>query len=177
MAVDKLVDSTQLDSDLTSVANAIRTKGGTSANLAFPAGFVEAIGAIATGAEYVSGTFTAPESGSSATLSFGKTFSKYMLFVEMTDDSKIALLASGQSSAKMYAFDAMYQIPTIDNGHPDPCIMSYRVVPTTGVKSYSASTIIEMTGSSFTITNNTIGSGANVFYRGYSYKYYVVEIK
>ena len=43
MAVDKLVDSSQLDSDLTSVANAIRTKGGTSASLAFPSGFVSAI--------------------------------------------------------------------------------------------------------------------------------------
>lgn len=49
MAVDKLVDSTQLDTDLTSVANAIRTKGGTSAQLAFPAGFVSAIDAIPTG--------------------------------------------------------------------------------------------------------------------------------
>lgn len=49
MAVDKLVDSTQLDSDLTSVANAIRTKGGTSAQLAFPAGFVSAVQAIPTG--------------------------------------------------------------------------------------------------------------------------------
>lgn len=49
MAVDKLVDSTQLDSDLTSVANAIRTKGGTSAQLAFPSGFVSAIDAIPTG--------------------------------------------------------------------------------------------------------------------------------
>lgn len=49
MAVDKLVDSTQLDADLTSVANAIRTKGGTSADLAFPAGFVSAIDAIPTG--------------------------------------------------------------------------------------------------------------------------------
>lgn len=49
MAVDKLVDSTQLDSDLTSVANAIRTKGGTSAQLAFPSGFVTAIGNIPTG--------------------------------------------------------------------------------------------------------------------------------
>lgn len=49
MAVDKLVDSTQLDADLTSVANAIRTKGGTSAALAFPAGFVDAIDAIETG--------------------------------------------------------------------------------------------------------------------------------
>ena len=49
MAVDKLVDSTQLDADLTSVANAIRTKGGTSAQLAFPAGFVSAVQAIPTG--------------------------------------------------------------------------------------------------------------------------------
>lgn len=49
MAVDKLVDSTQLDADLTSVANAIRTKGGTSASLAFPSGFVSAVEAIETG--------------------------------------------------------------------------------------------------------------------------------
>lgn len=49
MAVDKLVDSTQLDADLTAVANAIRTKGGTSAQLAFPAGFVSAVNAIPTG--------------------------------------------------------------------------------------------------------------------------------
>jgi hypothetical protein len=49
MAVDKLVDSTQLDSDLTSVADAIRTKGGTNGSLAFPAGFVSAIEDIETG--------------------------------------------------------------------------------------------------------------------------------
>lgn len=35
--------------DLTSVANAIRTKGGTSAQLAFPQGFVDAVDAIETG--------------------------------------------------------------------------------------------------------------------------------
>ena len=49
MALDKLVDSAQLDSDLASVANAIRTKGGTSAPLTFPQGFVDAVGAIETG--------------------------------------------------------------------------------------------------------------------------------
>lgn len=63
MAVDKLVDSTQLDADLTSVANAIRTKGGTSASLTFPQGFVSAIDAIPTGggggnATIETGTFT-----------------------------------------------------------------------------------------------------------------------
>lgn len=35
--------------DLTSIANAIRTKGGTSAQLAFPQGFADAIAAIPTG--------------------------------------------------------------------------------------------------------------------------------
>ena len=49
MAVGKLGDSTQLDADLTSVANAIRTKGGTSASLAFPADFLTAIAAIPSG--------------------------------------------------------------------------------------------------------------------------------
>ena len=46
MAVDKLVDSSQLDNGLTSVANAIRTRGGTQASLAFPSGFVSAISSI-----------------------------------------------------------------------------------------------------------------------------------
>ena len=49
MSVDKLVDSTQLDSDLTSVANAIRAKSGGSSPLAFPSGFVSEIGNIPTG--------------------------------------------------------------------------------------------------------------------------------
>ncbi len=49
MAYDKVIDSSVLDANLTSVANAIRSKGGTSASLAFPAGFVNAISAIETG--------------------------------------------------------------------------------------------------------------------------------
>ena len=69
MAVDKLVDSSQLDADLTSVANAIRTKGGTSASLAFPADFVSAIGAIPTGGgggsldDFLNATLTPIQSG------------------------------------------------------------------------------------------------------------------
>ncbi len=52
MGYDKVVDSTQLDADLLSVANAIRTKGGTSASLAFPAEFVSAIESIRGGLNY-----------------------------------------------------------------------------------------------------------------------------
>ena len=38
MAFDKIVDSTQLDADLKSVADKIRAKCGTSAKLTFPDG-------------------------------------------------------------------------------------------------------------------------------------------
>lgn len=51
MALDKAVDSAQLNADLTAVADAIRTKGGTSAQLAFPDEFVSAMQAIQTGTE------------------------------------------------------------------------------------------------------------------------------
>lgn len=51
MSVDKLVDSTQLDADLTSVADAIRAKTGGTADLQFPADFVSEIGSISGGGE------------------------------------------------------------------------------------------------------------------------------
>lgn len=49
MSVDKLVDSAQLESDLTSVADAIRAKTGGTADLQFPADFVSEIGSISGG--------------------------------------------------------------------------------------------------------------------------------
>ena len=49
MGYDKLVDSSHLDASLATIADAIRTKGGTSASLAFPDGFVSAVEAIPTG--------------------------------------------------------------------------------------------------------------------------------
>ena len=76
MAVDKLVDSTQLNSDLTSVANAIRAKSGGSSQLAFPAGFVSEIQSIVAGGGanerlLASGTYTVTSSQSSITIATG----------------------------------------------------------------------------------------------------------
>ena len=74
MSLDKLVDSTQLDTDLTSVANAIRAKSGGSGQLAFPSGFVSEIQAIPSGGSSVPdftlvGTQTITESVSQVTFS------------------------------------------------------------------------------------------------------------
>lgn len=44
-----MADYLVTDTELTSIANAIRTKGGTSASLSFPSGFSDAISAIPTG--------------------------------------------------------------------------------------------------------------------------------
>ena len=75
MAYDKIVDSTQLNADLTSVANAIRTKGETSEALAFPSGFVTAIAAIPIGGValasldiYIADYLTAPPTITSGVL-------------------------------------------------------------------------------------------------------------
>ena len=59
MALDKAIDSAQLDANLTAIADAIRTKGGTSEALVFPAGFVSAVQAIQSGG---GGTITAATS-------------------------------------------------------------------------------------------------------------------
>ena len=82
MAVDKLVDSTQLDADLTSVANAIRAKGGTSASLAFPAEFVSAIQAIPTGggSSFAHGTFTPTENLTTITIDTGVDYNNLVLY-------------------------------------------------------------------------------------------------
>lgn len=92
MAYDKLCDSAVLDAGLKQIADAIREKGGTSDNLAFPAGMAEAIAAIEAGvdlgelfdAKVATGSFI-PSSGTTevANVDFGGIFSAvpYFFFV------------------------------------------------------------------------------------------------
>lgn len=68
MAVDKAIDSTEFDSKLTTVADAIRTAGGTTETMSFPSGMVEAISVLKSGSEagggagFATGTLTFNES-------------------------------------------------------------------------------------------------------------------
>lgn len=130
------------------------------------------------GANYASGTFTTGNT-STYTLEFGKTFSKYLYYIEMTDDSKTALKNSEQTSAKMYACLGIYPRNEFDeNLYPYDAYAAYRVVPSSDEMSLSTSAQASaIDGSSITLTNNAISSGANNLYRGYSYNYYIVEMK
>ena len=101
MSVDKLVDSTQLDSDLTSVANAIRTKGGTSASLAFPAEFVSAIAAIPSGGSYQEKTGTISLAEDAQSVTFSCSFQPDVVYV-YTDD----LTAQTERHVTNYYFHA-----------------------------------------------------------------------
>lgn len=49
MAVDKAIDSTDFDSKLTTVADAIRTAGGTTEPMSFPSGMIDAISSLSSG--------------------------------------------------------------------------------------------------------------------------------
>lgn len=72
MANYKFVDADQLDEDLASVADRIRSKGGTTSPLAFPDGFNTAIDAISTGVtvQVKTGTVTGV-SGTAKTVNLG----------------------------------------------------------------------------------------------------------
>ena len=116
MAVDKLVDSTQLDADLTSVANAIRTKGGTSAALAFPAGFVNAIYAIETGG---GGDDTVILPGANSTMAIGSDTYQPVWVINTWKNRRCILKASGNHSmwigsgtgSDYLPFSGLYPLP------------------------------------------------------------------
>lgn len=76
------------DTDLTSVANAIRTKGGTSAQLSFPDGFNTAIANIPTGGGLpgLAGSFTAQASTGVQTINIPYTGNGYPVSVQITID-------------------------------------------------------------------------------------------
>ena len=61
MAYDKVIDSAQLEADLTTVADAIRAKGGTTEKLDFPGEYVTAVEAIESGGLDTSDATAEPE--------------------------------------------------------------------------------------------------------------------
>lgn len=83
MAIDKAIDSTAFDSKLTSVADAIRTAGGTTEPMSFPSGMVEAITAIQAGggsswtdnySVFATGSFTPTENVTEWSIDTGVPF-------------------------------------------------------------------------------------------------------
>ena len=91
-----MADYKVTDTELTSIANAIRTKGGTQSQLEFPTGFVSAVQAIPSGGggstNILSGK-TDPASGS------GNNGAVYLKYVEVPDEYyQLDYIATGETS-------------------------------------------------------------------------------
>lgn len=169
MALDKLVDSTQLDADLTSVANAIRTKGGTSASLAFPADFISAIGDISGGGskQTKSGTF----SGSGGnTVSISCDFAPDVIYVYgdvLTDPS-----LRGICSISIIKDESI--VVTADSSTSTSS--EYLLYSATGITGYGTDTTNPYASySSDTLTIDTVvNSGSYRFASGVTYSYLLI---
>lgn len=97
MAAYKVVDSEQLDSDLTAIADSIRAKSGTAESLNFPAGFKSAIDSL----EVSSGEVGKPYIDTSKITNFAyfcayRRFENYSEALELMDTSNLT------SSANMF---------------------------------------------------------------------------
>lgn len=128
------------------------------------------------GADFIKGSFTVPNDENSFVLNFEKTFSKYLFFIEADDDSKDAIVATGYTNAKAYAFIGSYPKEKINNITEDTNVLCMRITPSTSALTRSGVNIT-FDGSSITINASAVSAGnASYLYRGMTYNYFVVEI-
>lgn len=103
MAYDKVVDSAVLDANLTTVADAIRAKGGTTGALSFPAGFADAIAAIQAGGgstNVLTETLTFTKKGSQDVY-IPKAYPYAVYAIAMCDISELATNQRIMASSRM----------------------------------------------------------------------------
>ena len=131
---------------------------------------------MASGAEVIKGTFTTPESGSYYTFNFGKTLNAYFFLVEMTSDSKTALINSGQTAARTFAFIGVYPKRSINNSEVSNCVLIQRYNPSNGNTDAGALSTVALSNSSIEFPMSSVGN-ANYIYRGYSYNYTIVSLE
>ena len=144
MAVDKLVDSAQLDSDLGDVADAIRAKSGGSSPLAFPLGFISEIEGIETGG--------------------GSGVATYELFRDMTLDEDVNTIKIDFTSEES-DYNVIYALVTSPQGSPT---FPYVNVNTTSGGSYvsnaSLSRFVILPNPTNMQTGAVIGGGVDFTY-------------
>lgn len=156
MAEHKVVNTTQLDNDLTSIANAIRAKAESSGSLNFPSGFVDAIANLATGGglpsevtHLASGTFTLTSSSTTQyTITHGMgTWPDF--YIVMVDES---LDTSTDGTSKISMIVGVSKVLYANGAYKSS---GYSMVVSTSSQGYTTNGQSNFGGNSTTITTQT----------------------
>lgn len=134
---------------------------------------------MARGAEVIKGSFTVPlDTTGNYTISFGKSFDRYLYIVEMTEESKVALMQSGQDGNKTFARVGLFPVPAIGDIHSyNYSHMSCRINPATETPITTVAVMNGVTNSTIAIAIGDItAASTNHVYRGFSYNYTIVSL-
>lgn len=178
MAIDKAVDSAALEANLTTIANAIREKAGTSDALAFPVGFADAIAGIETGggfnsdhADIAYGSFIPAESVEGVIVDCGFPISKDDAFMYSFAGIPIATRTESTNIAGYFA-----------NKMPSAALSDAAY----GGTHYASSTATRLSSNTNVSLNNVFldTTGNDIKLRGYgafsfttSYEYFWIVVK
>ena len=138
------------------------------------------IAQMGKGAEVITGTVQVPAQGTgNVIINFGKSFSRYLYVIEMTDSSKQVLMQSGYNSNKGYGRVGIY--PTLeinDKSIGSTSHLSFRVNPAQETLVGTAATAIGIDESSIMIgqTDFYENASANALYNGFTYNYTIVSL-
>lgn len=128
------------------------------------------IAGMAKGAKHESGEFLVGYGSASVTLK--NTYDRYLLLIEMTEESKEQLIDSGVNGNRTYALMAVYPKLEIGELSENNNAWVSRINPSTSALT-TTYTVMNMTSTSF---SRGAGTGTTDLLTGYRYEYHVVEI-
>lgn len=186
MALDKVVDSAALDAQLTSIADAIRSKGGTTDQLTL-AGMVDAINAIQTGSggstglAYDMGEFVL-EADTTGWINISHNLGEKPGFILVWTDDYVGVTNPDGRYATALGFVWFNQIMGLENWFTSSAKGEGTTVNFTQNKGGTDMNVVKPTSASYTNTSGDVSAEsfrlvrmANaIYYRGgTTYKYFV----
>lgn len=134
---------------------------------------------MASGGSIISGTFYADSIGS-YTINFGKTLSRYIVYFEMTKESKETLVSNWTSGNRSFGFLKLKWDGCDDFNSTGYWSYTARysgtTAPTLGTGT-NGSEFIAMNDDNMVISVNSFSSGTNYVYVGYTYNYMIIPIE
>lgn len=126
------------------------------------------------GTNTISGVIT-PETTDTISVAFGRTLTKYLILLEMTDESIANLINSGYTNYKPYLMVGIYGETKVNDLTPVNRVMYFRY--NGSVVASALSNILSTASDGFTISVTNQNAATYQLQVGYQYKYLVVPIE